>query len=244
MTNEELAVQIQAGEKELLIVLWKQIERLIIVMAKRYARREGIPAFIDVEDFKQCGYFAMLKAIEAFKAENGYKFTTYLKYAMINAARDMLGLRSGKRRVSGITVSLNDHIGDEEDAELQDLVPDDSVKIGEDLEREEIKQAIWEEIEKLPQDQAYIVVQHWFKNKTYTDIAAKMGVSHFDVMKIVRRALQRMGRSRRLYAVFCIYYNGMCYSMVECSYIGERLTKEKRTEMSGTDVSYCPPVGL
>jgi RNA polymerase sigma factor (sigma-70 family) len=228
VTNEELALRIQAGEKEQIVVLWKQVERLIAVMARKYARMDKIPAFVDIEDFKQCGYFAMLKAIETYKAESGFKFTTCLNYAMKNAVRDMLGLQSGRGTISRLTVSLNKPVGEEEDTELQDLIPDDSIKIGEDLEREEIERVLQEEIKKLSSEQAYVVVQHWYKNRSYQNIADVLGMSYVDVKRIARRALQKMGRSRRLFAIFLTYYSGMWYTTVECPYIGERLTEQKQ----------------
>lgn len=241
MTNEEMALRIQAGEKELIIVLWKQVERLIVVMAKRYTHMNKIPAFVDVEDFKQCGYFAMLKAIETFKDERGFKFTTCLSYAMKNTVRDMLGLQSGRGTISRLTVSLNKPVGEEEDTELQDLIPDDSIIIGDDLEREEIERVLQEEINKLPSEQAYVVIQHWYKNRSYQNIADALGVSHVEVRRIARRALQKMGRSCRLFAIFLTYYSGMWYATVECPRIGERLAAEKRAgnERAAVSVHRC-----
>ena len=234
MTNEELAVRIQAGEKKYVPVLWEQIRRLIVMMAGKYARMEFIPRFVDIEDFTQCGYFAMLKAIKWFQKDGDYRFTTYLNYAMKSTVRDMLGLQNGYGTRSPLAVSLNEPINHETDMELIDLIPDETIKISEDLERKEIARALREEIALLPSQQAYIVLQHWYHNQTYTTIAATLGVSGVEAKRLARHALHKLGRSRRLLAIFLAYYSGAWYIMTENPIIERRLAKDKEDAKNKT----------
>lgn len=227
MTNEELAVRIQAGEKDLLSTLWEQIKRLVSVMAGKYARMNYAPRFVDVEDFTQCGYFAMLKAVEGFKEGGGYQFTTYLSYAMKNTVRDMLGLQGGHGTRSPLAVSLNEFVGDETDTKLLDLIPDETIKVDGDLEREEIARAMREEIALLPSQQAFVVVRHWYQEQTYTAVAAALGVSEVAAKRIAHKALRKLGRSRRLLAIFLAYYSGAWYVTTEKPYIAQKLAGAK-----------------
>ncbi|MCM1122024.1 MAG: hypothetical protein NC416_05525, partial [Eubacterium sp.] len=73
--NEELAARIKAGEKSLLPILWGQCRRTITILAAKYRGVMEKNAFVDMEDFMQCGYFAMLAAVEAYNPEKDYKFS-------------------------------------------------------------------------------------------------------------------------------------------------------------------------
>ena len=72
--REELAARIKAGEKSLLPMLWGECRGTVIIMAAKYRSIIEQNAFVDMEDFIQCGYFAMLEAVEAYNPEKGYKF--------------------------------------------------------------------------------------------------------------------------------------------------------------------------
>ena len=89
MTNEELAVQIQAGEREQLPELWEQVHRLLALMFRRLLSQSpdnhtrAVSAGITLEDLEQEGYFALLEAVDAYDPTSGYKFTAYLKYPVM-----------------------------------------------------------------------------------------------------------------------------------------------------------------
>ena len=70
--REELAARIKAGEKSLLPMLWGECRGTVIIMAAKYRSIIEQNAFVDMEDFIQCGYFAMLEAVEAYNPEKGY----------------------------------------------------------------------------------------------------------------------------------------------------------------------------
>ena len=73
-SNEELAARIKAGEKSLLPILWGQCRRTVSILAAKYRGVMEQNAFVDMEDFMQCGYFAMLAAVEAYDPGEGAYF--------------------------------------------------------------------------------------------------------------------------------------------------------------------------
>lgn len=76
MTNEEIAVRIQAGETELLPVLWEQVERFVSQMAGKAAWAAGHVTSFD--DLRQCGYLALVDAVKGYSEDKG-KFLTWVR---------------------------------------------------------------------------------------------------------------------------------------------------------------------
>ena len=125
--NEELAARIKAGEKSLLPILWGQCRRTVIILAAKYRGVMEKNAFVDMEDFIQCGYFAMLAAVEAYDPEKGYKFNSYMNFKYKKQVYDMFGnVREGDRRIfpaaaSSLNVTLEN---DGHETELLDMLED------------------------------------------------------------------------------------------------------------------------
>lgn len=84
MTNEELAILIQQGNKELCTQLWERVRKLIVMLIEKYTKNWVLPNDIDKEDLLQCGYFVMLAAVKAYDPNKKYKFSSYLSYHVRN----------------------------------------------------------------------------------------------------------------------------------------------------------------
>ena len=78
MNNEELANNIQNGNKELIIDLWEQVEKFIRLKADERAAAINNKDIAD--DLYQSGYFALLNAVKSFDDSRGMNFLSYLKY--------------------------------------------------------------------------------------------------------------------------------------------------------------------
>ncbi len=105
MTNEEMALAIQQGDKSLVEPLWKQLHGLIEMQVRQYfTLKKGlcVAAGVAEEDLIQTGFFAMLDAVRAYNPKRGYKLTAFMHYPMqrrfnallwkgtIGARRDLL----------------------------------------------------------------------------------------------------------------------------------------------------------
>ena len=79
LSNEELAMRIKNGEKELLPTLWEQVKNLIAWKAQRYFNHCSTLGTLhyELDDLIQESYFAMLQAIEYYEPGECC-FNTYL----------------------------------------------------------------------------------------------------------------------------------------------------------------------
>lgn len=94
ITNEELATAAQEGNNEVMPLLWEKNERLVKLIMFKHLNKRKLPPCIDEEDILQCGYFALLAAVKAYKSGE-YKFTTYLNYSIQNAVNECI---DGRKR--------------------------------------------------------------------------------------------------------------------------------------------------
>jgi len=166
VTNEELALHIQSGERELYNPLWEQNMGLMHRLAHRY---EGLGRHygLEYDDLLQCCYLALYRAVEAYQEEKGYKLTAYLAHSMRRVLRDYTNIDG--REECPIMDSLNRPIEQEDAdaAELGELIPDPaaSAAFEDAVEREYTRQlhddleACLEQIE--PEPAQVIRLRYW-----------------------------------------------------------------------------------
>lgn len=105
MTNEELALRIQTGERELAGELWAQVERLLGMIVTRYMTRLGdlaAAAGVEREDLEQEAYFAMLGAVKAYDPAKGYAFNSYLAFQCRNRFFALLACAADANRSTSV----------------------------------------------------------------------------------------------------------------------------------------------
>ena len=102
MTNEELALQIQSGDRTLIPQLWAQVERFVRKMANRYA--DKVPGAED-DDLYQTGFLAMLRAVDRY--EEPHSFLSGLVFALKREYAELGGYLTSKRDPLIAAVSLD-----------------------------------------------------------------------------------------------------------------------------------------
>ncbi|MBD5154038.1 MAG: sigma-70 family RNA polymerase sigma factor [Oscillibacter sp.] len=126
MSNEELAVMVQSGDRERLTELWDQVRRLIWKQARRWAvgGRNGV----ELEDLLQAGFIAAMRAADNFDSSTGAKFTTALDYYLKQEFTAAVGQRTKRSRMDPLqsAVSLDAPLTDDEGDPftLTDTLPD------------------------------------------------------------------------------------------------------------------------
>ena len=83
--NETLVQMIQSGDREAVLPLWKGVERYVQKRANRVANVLNGRCGVTEEDLVQCGFEAMMKAVNSYKPDKGAKFITYLEFHLKNA---------------------------------------------------------------------------------------------------------------------------------------------------------------
>lgn len=98
--NEELAARAKAGNKEAFALLWAQNRRHIYYLAVKYRSIIEQNAFVDLDDFMQCGYLALVEAVNAFDPEKGFALTSYINFKYKQQVYAMFGnVREGDKRI-------------------------------------------------------------------------------------------------------------------------------------------------
>ena len=124
MTNEELVVLIQSGERDRIPELWAQVERLVYKHALRWATAFDGRNGATVEDYLQAGFIGFLKVVEYYDPNHGSSFANtlcmYIKTPFSQTAR----IRTSKQRNEpGHLDSLEAPIsGDDDGTPLLDFV--------------------------------------------------------------------------------------------------------------------------
>nr|DAH84223.1 MAG TPA: DNA directed RNA polymerase subunit [Caudoviricetes sp.] len=213
MTNEELAVQAQQGDKLALEKLWLQVYKLLYLMCNRaythygcdFCSRKGVT----LEDFTQESYFAFLKAVEAFKSEKEYKFNTYLEYHLKTAINALLGQRTSKKEPLNYCGSLDVPMGEDEDLNLCDVLEDEDAtqamqSVEEKTDNELLREALTEALDTCTARQQTIISLRYYYNRTLKEVSEVINVHPSRVREVEQTAFRRMrsGKGLRLLKPF------------------------------------------
>jgi len=205
-TNEELALKIQAGEREYLEVLWEQIKKFVMKLAYRYNWICERWHFVDVEDFIQCGYFAMAYAVEHYNPKKGMKFLSYFSFWY----KSQIYIAVAGRKVRELpppTRSLNETVdGEENQAELIDLIPDFRAELEELIVNEEVRETVRKEINKLKEIEARIIYLTYFQNMTTKEASYELNISEMDATLHKRRAHNKLGITKEINQLYDAHF--------------------------------------
>lgn len=209
MTNERLAELIQeGGNDELLSLLWEKTGILIYKKCSQYWRSysKKLERFgFSLDDLRQEGYNALIFAVIWYKSEKGYKFTSYLNYALKNVIRGLMSKSADILNQAG-TMSLEQPLGEETDGEpllVADIVPDENAAaIYENIERLDEYSVLYEAINCLPPDMRIVIREHYFERLTFKQIGAKHDLSPDRASQLHRKAIRELNRNRALRAAF------------------------------------------
>jgi len=171
MSNEELAAMAQSGDNEALLTLWKQVRRLVMKNADKWAR---VSTGAEAEDFEMAGFLALMRAVASFNPAAGCKFSTWFVPIMKGEFARAAGRETEKRRRDPLqaAVSLDIPVGEDEDgATLGDIQPDPAAERSfEDVEcRADISRlhaALMEALDALPPCQKSAVLARFWGGRT------------------------------------------------------------------------------
>lgn len=179
MTNEEIATRIKAGETALYNELWKQNKRIIYKLSNQFYRKS--PAYctragIEIDDLYQCGFVALIKAVQAYEPEKGYTFLTFLQYPLKRVFRDAIGINTGKKEPLNECASLDEPLDDEAGADtLHDITPDrenifEYDKAEERIYNEELHNALEKALATLPDKESEIIKDRYYLGYSLKEI--------------------------------------------------------------------------
>lgn len=209
MTNEQLAAFIQqGGNDELIPILWENVRKLMYSNSRRYfnaCKAQCDRSGVELWDVYQACYTAFIEAVKSYKADSGYKFTSYLDYPFKNEVRELFGTRTAKREPLNECTSLDKPVEQSggDSCTLLEMVTDDtSLAFIEDIEQRCDAEIIRAVVDTLSEPYKCVIRLYFFDSVSLSDIAAKLVVSPERVRQIKNKALRILRKNRQLLLLY------------------------------------------
>lgn len=236
MSNEEMALAIQAGDDSLILPLWEQCKGLICKEAHRWARAFENRPEIDVDDLIQSGYFALLNAAQRFKPDPECgTFAGLLYWTLKGAFADACNVRTRTQQKDPIKspLRLESPIpGDADGLELGDTIADQRNGIEEAEEAiysDYVSETVHKAVDSLEDRQRLCIDMRYFQGKTQQEISELWNVSGQYVSQVERLGLRRIREGEHIQELSEIYYGSRDY------FRGTGLTVYRRTGTSSPE---------
>lgn len=188
MTNEALFQRLNAGDTSARDEIILNNQPLVMIVVKRYQRKDDPICW--VEDMLSIGNIGLIKAVDCYKAELGYTFSTFAVRCIFNEI--MMSFRKIKRSIR--TSSLNAQIDANNDGEIFDLLIDNSdspEKIVSD--RDMVIRGI-RAMQNL-NDRERLAISELVNNQgdiLQREIANKLGITQPSCSRMIRRAQKKL----------------------------------------------------
>lgn len=206
-TNEELALLIQQGHKEYISELWGNCYKLLYMLSDKLFLRfsDKITACgYTQEDLHQGCFFVMLKMVEAYNPEKGYKFTSYAMFHLKNYFQyNVLHYNSQTKRAtdalsSAISIEQPIKSGEAEGITLADTIQDDNSElafesINDSVSNRKLSKVLFQAVRlHLNNQQQKVIINRYFHNKTIRETGEILGVSPQRISTVEYQALRKL----------------------------------------------------
>ena len=164
MSNEEIAVLAQTGDKDALLTLWAQVRRLAWKFIPRW-RAATTAGGLEDADLEQIAFVGLMRAVDSFRPDAEWRFSTIFVRAVQNELAAAVGRTD--RQLSDplrFAVSLDLPASPDADEELRlaDMLEDPQA--AEAFRRAEVFGALEPFLSDLPADQqAALYRRYWLE---------------------------------------------------------------------------------
>ena len=212
MTNEQLALKIQAGETHLMGKLWEQSEGFVFQQAGKFYKQHFNRCKslgIEFEDLTQEAYLALYEAVKNFDAEKGYKLLTYARFHFIKRFYAALGLHRATRKYTEVSFDVVAKINANGDyISLLDILADETAEtefenIAEQDYLSKVTPILQAVLNDLSNTQRETALTCFGRGLSYAEYARQKGVSKATTSKAAKRALNNLRANADLMA--CAY---------------------------------------
>lgn len=220
MTNEQLALSAQTGDRVALYDLWGAVRPLLFSLAWRFYQRQGKERCashgVTLEDLQQETFFALCDAVQAYKPEKGYQFTTYLSRATENRFRACMGIQ-GKGDALNHADRLERPIpGDEEGREQGDILPDEEAEaallaVDDQEEQAHFHNVLEQALGELSVVQSAVVRHRFTQKHTRQQTAQALHITPQEVRREEARSLQLLRGKPAVLALRTDFLEGAAY---------------------------------
>lgn len=201
---ENLVVQIQSGV-DMKEELWRRLKRFIAWRARSFASQNPAPG-VDIDDLIQCGYFALLRTLEAYDPEKG-SFLSLLAWYLKSCFQSAIGRTEKQfRDPINTALSLNAPL-DSEDPDgntLEDIIPDSRDSIQEveaQIYTEQLHIALEEALSSINPDEASVLRSVFFFGRSIEETARNMEKTEKQIKQLQAQGLTHMRTCRERHAL-------------------------------------------
>ena len=210
MSNEELAMDIQAGATGRMVDLWEQVEGLCCWKAKQVIaalQLRGNPCGVEFDDLYQTGYLAMVAAVESYRSESG-AFSTWFMFYLKTAFAEATGYRTkyGRCEPLNTATSLDRPIQpDEPDGgNLDEFVSDSKAAAAMDgveqsVYYKQLHEAMDAAIDELPLENALALRLRYWGNMTLAAAGKAIGRSPERMRQMESKGIRELRKSKVLH---------------------------------------------
>ena len=200
MTNEEMCIAIQNGDKSHILELWQSVKYLCFAIAGRYYQRyqaRFAACGVELEDYRQESFLAFMQAVKAYKPDADYKFATYLNFPIKNKGAELAGLRGADKPLNGAVSLYNEILTDDKPIPLIDTIEDGSAlerfeKVLDDIECVYTREVLKNAIKQLDDKKQMAITLYYFHNLPLDVIGKALGISGKGVDWQRKKALRLM----------------------------------------------------
>lgn len=194
--EEELVIRFHNGDMMAKDKLIEHNLRLVVFLSKKYENTK-----IDLEDLVSIGTIGLIKGINTYKGDKNIKLATYASRCIDNEI--LMFLRKNKKRKAD--VSLDESLSfDKEGNELtlEDILGTESDIVTKNIEEEDTKKLMLEEIEKLkPRDKKIMIMRYGLDGNeelTQKEVASLLGISQSYISRIEKKVIKEISELIRI----------------------------------------------
>ena len=180
----------QNGDLRARDVLIEHNLRLVVFLSKKYENTK-----VDLEDLVSIGTIGLIKGINTYKNDKNIKLATYASRCIDNEI--LMYLRKNKKRKADISLdeSLSfDSEGNE--LHLEDILGTESDIVTKDLEQNDMKKIMLDEINKLNERDKQIIMLRYGLNGneelTQKEVAQLLGMSQSYISRIEKKVISKI----------------------------------------------------
>ena len=188
--EEILIEKMQLGDMEAKDKLIEHNLRLVVFLAKKYENTG-----VDLEDLVSIGTIGLIKGIQTFQSGKNIKLATYASRCIENEI--LMHLRKNKKTKTEVSIDASlSFDGEGNELHLEDVLGTDADIVTREIEEENDKKVMLEEVLKLkPRDRDIIVLRYGLLGEdelTQKEVAERLGISQSYISRIEKKVIKRL----------------------------------------------------
>lgn len=164
--------------------------RLVAHIVKKFD-----PKYEDTDDLISIGTIGLIKGIQTFQSGKNIKLATYASRCIDNEI--LMHLRKNKKVKTEVSIDASLSLdGEGNELHLEDVLGTDPDLVSKEIEKENDKKIMLEEVMKLkPRDRDIIVLRYGLLGNdelTQKEVAEKLGISQSYISRIEKKVIKRL----------------------------------------------------